>query len=163
MIRQVKESDAENICNIYNKYIESTRITFEEKPVKADEMISRIMNITRNYPWLVYEDKGGVIGYIYAGKWKERAAYRHSIEIAIYVESGNVGKGIGSMLFEELLRALKALKEKSIHSVIYGIALPNPVSVALCEKFGFEKIAHFKEVGYKFDQWVDVGYWELII
>jgi len=160
MIRQVKDSDAEAMCRIYNKYIKSTRITFEEIPLEIDEMVSRIKKVTQNYPWLVYEDKGRVIGYTYASKWKERSAYRYSVETGIYIDSDNVGKGIGSILKGELL---KALREKSIHSVICGIALPNQASIALCEKYGFEKIAHFKEVGYKLGEWVDVGYWQLIL
>jgi phosphinothricin acetyltransferase len=160
MIRQVKDSDAEAMCCIYNKYITGTRITFEETPLRAGEMVSRIKNITQNYPWLVYEDNGKIIGYTYASRWKDRSAYRYSVETGIYIDSDYLGKGIGSLLKAELL---KALKEKSIHSVICGIALPNQASIALCEKYGFKKIAHFKEVGYKLDEWVDVGYWELIL
>ena len=160
MIRQVKDSDAEAMCCIYNKYITGTRITFEETPLRAGEMVSRIKNITQNYPWLVYEDNGKIIGYTYASRWKDRSAYRYSVETGIYIDSDYLGKGIGSLLKAELL---KALKEKSIHSVICGIALPNQASIALCEKYGFKKIAHFKEVGYKLDKWVDVGYWELIL
>jgi phosphinothricin acetyltransferase len=109
---------------------------------------------------LVYEENGKVIGYTYASKWKERSAYRYSVETGTYLDSSYVGKGIGTILKTELL---KALKEKSIHSVVCGIALPNPASIALCEKFGFEKVAHLKEVGYKLGKWVDVGYWELIL
>ncbi len=160
MVRQVKDSDADTMCRIYNKYVTGTRITFEETPLQADEMMLRIKNITQNYPWLVYEENGKVIGYTYASKWKERSAYRYTVETGIYIDSDYIGKGIGSILKGELL---KALKEKSIHSVICGIALPNEASIALCEKYGFEKIAHFKEVGYKLDKWVDVGYWELIL
>jgi L-amino acid N-acyltransferase YncA len=163
MIRQVKDSDADSLCCIYNKYIVDTRITFEETPLHADEMVSRIKNITQNFPWLVYEENGKAVGYAYASTWKERAAYRHSVEIAIYIDSNFVGKGIGTFLIGELLRALKALRDPSIHGVIYGVALPNRASIALCEKYGFKKIAHFKEVGYKLGEWVDVGYWELVL
>ena len=160
MIRQVKDSDADALCRIYNKYIVETRITFEETLLQADEMVSRIKNITQNFPWLVYEENGKVIGYTYASKWKERSAYRYSVETGTYIDSDYVGKGIGTSLKKELL---KALREKSIHSVICGIALPNQASIALCEKFGFQKVAHLKEVGFKLGQWVDVGYWELIL
>jgi len=160
MVRKVKESDAEALCRIYNNYIAGTTITFEEISLHTDEMVSRIKNITQNYPWLVYEENGKVLGYTYASKWKERSAYRYSVETGIYLDSNYVGKGIGTILKTELL---KVLKEKSIHSVVCGIALPNPASIALCEKFGFEKVAHLKEVGYKLGKWVDVGYWELIL
>jgi len=160
MIRQVKDSDADALCRIYNKYITGTRITFEESSLQADEMVSRIKNIIQNYPWLVYEEDGRILGYTYASQWKGRSAYRFSVETGTYIDSDFVGKGIGTILKGELL---KALKDKSIHSVICGIALPNPASIALCEKFGFEKVAHLKEVGYKLGEWVDVGYWELIL
>jgi phosphinothricin acetyltransferase len=76
------------------------------------------------------------------------------------MDSRHVGKGIGTQLLKELLERLKAV---SLHSVISGIALPNPASVALCERFGFKKIAHFSEVGYKMNRWIDVGYWELLL
>jgi phosphinothricin acetyltransferase len=160
MIRQVKDSDADALCRIYNKYITGTRITFEESSLQADEMVSRIKNIIQNYPWLVYEEDGRILGYTYASQWKGRSAYRFSVETGTYIDSDFVGKGIGTILKGELL---KALKDKSIHSVICGIALPNSASIALCEKFGFEKVAHLKEVGYKLGEWVDVGYWELIL
>jgi phosphinothricin acetyltransferase len=160
MIRQVKLSDAKDICNIYNKYIKESTITFEENPVTLGEMIERIKNVTKDYPWLVYEENRKVVGYTYASKWKERSAYRHTVETGIYIDSEYIGKSIGTQLKRELL---KLLKQKSIHSVICGIALPNPASIALCEKFGFIKIGQFKEVGYKFKNWIDVGYWELIL
>ena len=160
MIRQVKDTDAEAMCRIYNNYVLNTRITFEETPLQTDDIASRIKDVTQVYPWLVYEENGNVVGYTYAGKWKERSAYRYSVETGIYIDSRHIGKGIGTKLKAELLNMLK---EKSIHSVICGIALPNPASIALCEKFGFEKIGHFKEVGYKLGAWVDVGYWELIL
>jgi L-amino acid N-acyltransferase YncA len=160
MLRDAEPSDADAICSIYNEYILNTTITFEETPVQAEEMASRIRLVTQSYPWLVYENDSRIVGYAYAGKWKERSAYRYSVETAIYMDSRHVGKGIGTQLMKELLKRLKAV---SLHSVISGIALPNPASIALCEKFGFTKIAHFSEVGYKMNRWVDVGYWELLL
>ncbi len=160
MIRPVKISDADAICRIYNKYITDTTITFEETPLQAEEMADRIKNITQTYPWLVYEENGRVVGYTYASRWKERSAYRYSVETGIYIDSEFIGKGIGTILKSELL---KLLKEKSIHSVICGVALPNPASIALCEKFGFKKVAHLEEVGFKLGKWVDVSYWELLL
>ncbi len=160
MIRAVRLSDALAICDIYNEYIVNSTITFEEIPVSVKEMTGRIESIIRTYPWLVYEDGGKVVGYAYARKWRERDAYRHTVEIGMYLDAKFVGRGIGTDLKKELLARLK---EKLFHTVICGIALPNPASVALCEKFGFIKVAHFKEVGYKFNKWIDVGYWQLIL
>jgi phosphinothricin acetyltransferase len=160
MIRPVRLSDADAICGIYNTYVLSSTVTFEESPLTVETMASRIEIIVEHYPWLVYEDEGRVLGYTYARKWRDRSAYRHTVETGTYVESNSVGKGIGTRLKGDLL---KGLRDTSIHAVISGIALPNPASIALCEKFGFKKVAHFKEVGYKLEQWVDVGYWQLIL
>ncbi|HUI29437.1 MAG TPA: GNAT family N-acetyltransferase [Candidatus Acidoferrales bacterium] len=160
MIRIVGLSDAQAICDIYNEYVKNTSVTFEEIPVPLDEMMGRIKTAMQNYPWLVYEIDGKVVGYTYGRTWRDRAAYRKSVETGTYIDSRFIGKGIGSQLKKELLRILK---EKSFHAVISGIALPNPASIALNEKFGFKKVAHFKEVGYKFNKWIDVGYWELIL
>lgn len=160
MIRPVKPSDAEAICLIYNEYVENTRITFEEEAVSKEEVVIHIKKVILNYPWFVFENNEKILGYTYANKWKKRSAYRHSVETGIYVHSQHLGKGIGTELNKVLIQGLK---KQSIHSVIAGIALPNPASIALYEKFGFEKVAHFKEVGFKLNKWVDVGYWQLIL
>jgi L-amino acid N-acyltransferase YncA len=160
MIRKVKDIDAEQICNIYNYYIKNTTITFEEVALSEAEMLARIEKISLKYPFLVYEENNTVIGYAYATEWRVREAYRNSVEITVYLKDGYGGKGIGKQLYTELF---KQLREKKFHAVIGGIALPNPASIALHEKFGMQKVAHFKEVGYKFNQWVDVAYWELIL
>ena len=160
MIRPATESDAQAICNIYNPYISDTIITFEEEPVAVEEMAQRIHETIFSLPWIVIEDKSQVVGYAYASSWKSRCAYRYSVETTVYLSAAATGKGFGSLLYEHLIADLR---QRSIHSLIGGIALPNAASVSLHEKFGFEKIAHFKEVGWKFNQWIDVGYWELII
>jgi phosphinothricin acetyltransferase len=149
MIRSVKAEEAGSICNIYNQYVINTTITFEENPVSVTDMEILIKKTLQSYPWLVYEENGKILGYTYAHKWKERSAYRYSVETGIYLDAECKGRGIGTLLKGELL---KVLKENSIHAVICGIALPNPESISLCEKFGFEKVAHFKNVGYKMNK-----------
>ncbi len=123
-------------------------------------MRERLKLISSQYPWLVYEENNRIIGYAYATKWKSRSAYLYSVESTVYVKKGEERKGIGTKLYTKLLELL--LNER-IHVVIGGITLPNSSSVGLHEKLGFKKIAHFKEVGYKFGKWRDVGYWELIL
>ena len=159
MIRKSDVSDSVAIANIYNHYIKNTIITFEEKELTPDEISRRIENVfSESLPWIVAENGGKMIGYAYATKWKTRSAYRFSVESTVYLEPSSVGNGIGSRLYNELL---SLLKDSGIHVVLGGIALPNPSSIALHEKFGFKQVARFKEVGIKFGKWIDVGYWQL--
>jgi len=158
MIRPATPDDASAIVDIYNHYVATTVISFEERPVTPDEMAGRIRDVIAALPWLVYESEGRVVGYAYATKWRVRSAYRYSAETSVYVAPGQGGKGIGSTLYKALLEELRA---REIHMAIGGIAQPNPASVALHERLGFEKVAHFKQVGRKFDRWIDMGYWEL--
>lgn len=158
MIRNATAQDAEKICAIYNHYVLGTTITFEEEAVPAETMRKRIADVTAAYPWLILEEGGQALGYAYARKFHERAAYRHTVETTVYVAQGGHGKGAGSALYRELLGHLKQL---NVHVALGGIALPNEKSVALHEKMGFKKVAHLEEVGWKFGQWIDVGYWEV--
>lgn len=159
MIRFATEEDAEGIACIYNHYVVETCITFETDPVSHAEMASRMVEtIAIPLPWLVAENESGLIGYAYASKWKGRCAYRYSVESTVYLAPAQVGKGYGATLYSELLACLRSL---SMHSVIGGIALPNPASICLHERLGFKKVAHFEEVGFKHGKWVDVGYWQL--
>lgn len=160
MIRSVRSKDAEAIARIYNHYIENSVITFEETPIDAAEVGSRIGDPTTDLPWFVCESDGVVVGYAYASPWNKRAAYRHTVEVSIYLDCAAVGKGMGRRLYSHLIEDLRA---RSIHAVIGGVALPNPASVALHESLGFEKVAHYREVGRKFGRWIDVAYWQLVL
>ena len=160
MIRNISINDAFEICNIYNYYVENTIVTFEENPITIDKMKETIKSSKSMYPWIVYEENGQILGYAKAGKWSTKSAYRFTVESSVYLNQTATGKGIGSKLYKELIERLR--KEK-FHSVQALIALPNPVSIALHEKLGFKKNAHFKEVGFKFNNWIDVGCWELIL
>lgn len=158
-IRTVTLNDATAIADIYNPYILNTVITFEETPVTPEEISARISSVLNlGLPYLVAEQDNKIIGYAYAGLWRTRSAYRHTVETSIYMDQQQTGKGIGLPLYKALL---ERIKELDIHVVLGGITLPNPVSVGLHEKLGFKKVAHFTEVGYKFGQWLDVGFWQL--
>lgn len=151
-------SDTNAIAAIYNHYISETVVTFEEEPIQAAEIARRIADVqSASLPWLVAEENSQVVGYAYATPWKVRSAYRFSVEVTVYVAFGSGGRGIGSMLYKSLFSILETL---GIHAVIGGIALPNDASISLHEKFGLNKVAHFQQVGFKFNRWVDVGYWE---
>jgi len=114
--------------------------------------------VTAQFPWYVWERGGEVAGYAYATPWRVRSAYRFSVETTVYVAPGHARHGIGLQLYTSLIESLRG---KGIQVALGGIAQPNPASVALHERLGFEKVAHFKRVGHKFGQWIDVGYWEL--
>jgi len=160
-LRTATRADAESIARIYNHYVANTTITFEEEAVSTGEMADRIAEVaSSSLPWLVLEQDGQIAGYAYATKWKERSAYRYTVEITIYLAPGLGGQGLGMQLYQVLFAHLK---EAGFHAVIGVIALPNPASIALHEKFGMTKVAHFKEVGFKFGQWIDVGYWEGVL
>lgn len=156
MLRNATVDDATAIAAIYNPYITDLLTSFEEVPLTPEIMAGRINNVTTRYPWLVFESDGELLGYAYATRWKERHAYRFCAETCIYLRRGAEGSGVGSALYAELLRRLPS---HDIQVAIGCIALPNDASVALHEKFGYEKVGHFPAVGYKFSQWIDIGYW----
>ena len=161
MIRPVLPADAEAIAQIYNYYILNTVITFEEQVVTPQAIAGRIDDVyASSLPWLVVESSGTLVAYAYASPWKERYGYRYSVESTVYLDPTALGVGFGSQLYKALLAGLR---QQQLHTVIGGIALPNEASIRLHEKFSFRKVAHFKEVGYKFGTWIDVGYWQLIL
>lgn len=160
-IRPAAPSDAAAIAAIYNHYVTHTVITFEEEPVPGTEMARRVEGVlSASLPWLVAEEGGHVRGYAYAARWKDRAAYRHSVEISAYLDHEHAGRGIGSMLYGHLF---PILRDRGVHAVMAGIALPNEASVALHEKLGMRKVAHFEQVGFKLGAWIDVAYWQRIL
>lgn len=96
----------------------------------------------------------------YAAPWHERSAYRHAVEITVYLSASARSKGWGTKFYAALFAELE---RKPVHVVIGGIALPNDASIALHEKLGVKKVAHYKEVGFKFGEWVDLGYWQRVL
>ena len=161
MIRAAKSTDAQMIADIYNYYIETSVVTFEEQAISLDDIAIRIEETGREkLPYLVLELDDQITGYAYASQWKGRCAYRYTVEVTVYLSPDVGGRGYGSRLYESLFLQLAEL---GFHIAIAGISLPNDASIALHEKFGMEKVAHFKEVGFKFGNWVDVGYWQCVI
>jgi len=161
IIRNVQENDIPAIVEIYNPYITRTAVSFEEEPVTVTEIRRRIEEVqTYALPWLCAEIDGSLAGYAYATRWRERSAYRFTAESTIYLGDGFLGRGIGVKLFSVLLEQVRAA---GMHQVMAVITLPNPASVELHEKLGYVKVAHFSQVGYKFEHWLDVGYWQLAL
>ena len=161
MIREATNRDSASIASIYNHYVSHSVATFEESEVDASEMAKRVNKVQEEgLPWLIAENDAGVIGYAYAAKWHHRSAFRHTVEVTIYLSPTLVSKGIGTELYRILFARLLELK---IHVVISVITLPNDPSIAIHERFGMKKVGHFHEVGYKFGNWLDVGYWEVLL
>jgi L-amino acid N-acyltransferase YncA len=156
-IRACTATDISAVCDIYNHYIEHTVITFEETPLTVAQMQERIEATMQLFPWLVCELAGEIVGYAYASKWKDRSAYKHTAEVTVYLHPDKTGMGIGSALYRVLLEQLAAQNK---HVLLACIAVPNAASEKLHEQFGFHQVAHFPEVGFKFNRWLDVGYWQ---
>lgn len=160
MIRPAATADASRIAEIYNHHVRETVVTFEEQPVADAEMARRIVETTASYPWLVTEVDETLAGYAFASSWKRRSAYRYTVESTIYLAPEFHGRGLGARLYRALIADMRV---RGFHCAIGGVALPNPASIALHEKLGYKYIGLFREVGWKFGKWVDVGYWELLL
>lgn len=146
--------DAEAIAAIYNYYIRETTITFEDEPVSAEEMRGRILAYTaEGYPWLVAEEAGRIVGYAYAHRYRERAAYRHTCEVTVYCDPGRTGRGYGPRLMERLLDSLRQLDH--CYTAVALIAGGNQRSVELFRRLGFEAGERIKNAGRKHGQWLD--------
>ena len=160
-LRTATTDDAHGVVDIYNPYVTGSIITFEEEAVPGEEMSRRIQAVRDHaLPWLVATSDTAIIGFAYATPWRPRRAYRFSVEVSVYLAPEHCGSGIGRALYTELLAKLRS---QNVHAALGGIALPNVASVTLHEKFGFTKVAHLREVGFKLNRWIDVGYWELIL
>jgi L-amino acid N-acyltransferase YncA len=161
IIRSATLADAWAVASIYNHYVRHTLVTFEEEPVSTKVMEQRISAVrSHSLPWLVAENRDEVVGFAHAAQFKDRSAYRFCVETSVYLVHGRQGHGIGTRLYSELL---EALRQQHIHTAIGIIALPNPASVTLHEKLGFRHTGTLAGVGFKQDQWIDVGYWQKLL
>lgn len=160
-IRRAQVRDAPDIAAIYNHYIVHSTATFEEEPLSPEQIAKRMRAVDEaGLPWLLREREGLILGYAYATPWRERTAYRHSVEISAYVRSDQARSGTGSLLYQTLIDELAELGK---HSLIGVVTLPNPASAAFHAKMGFFKVAHLEQVGFKFGRWLDVGYWQKLL
>ena len=161
MIRAAQPGDAASIAHLYNHYLANSTTTFETEALSSEALAERVANGQQGgLPWLVDQQAETLRGYAYAAVWKPRAAYRYTVESTVYVDPAAAGVGIGTGLYEALMHELRA---RSIHVVMSVLTLPNPPSIALHEKLGFEKVGHLREVGRKFGSWLDVGLWQLML
>jgi L-amino acid N-acyltransferase YncA len=156
-IRLAGPDDASAIAAIYAVIVESTGISFEEVAPGADVMRARIEETTRMYPWLVFEEAGCVVGFAYSYAHRERAAYRWSVDVSVYLAESARGRGVGTKLYSALLCILEA---QGFRRVFAGIALPNDASIALHTALGFTRVGIYHDVGYKLGAWRDVAWFE---
>ena len=143
MIRQVEPQDAKAITDIYNEYVQHSVATFDTEPVQEEEMRVRIAEISSRFPYFVYEEGKEIAGYCYAHTWKERSAYRYTLETTVYLSPGH--------------------RENGYRALIACITEGNEASNILHERLGFKQVSRFTKVGLKFDRWLDVVDYELLL
>ncbi|MDN3666527.1 GNAT family N-acetyltransferase [Algibacter miyuki] len=158
MIRAVKHNDTEALRRIYNYYVLNTTVTFDEEPVSLADYTEKLNGIISHYPFLVFEENNEILGFAYGSKFRPKPAYNTTVESTVYVKHGEHGKQIGTQLYAKLLQLLKTQNYRTVLGVL---TIPNAGSVKLHENFGFTKVAHLKEVGFKFETWLDVGIFQL--
>jgi phosphinothricin acetyltransferase len=154
-IRLATTADAAAIAEIYQPYVEDSRISFEDEAPGANEMARRMAG--ELHPWLVAEDDGRMLGYAVSSPFRTRRAYRWSVETGIYLAADAQGQGVGRALLTSLL---DLLERQGFVAVIGAIALPNPASVRLHEALGFERAGTYRGTGFKMGEWLDVGLWQ---
>lgn len=155
-IRAAELDDAVAVAEIYRPVVESTTISFEAVAPTDVEMQDRIAETIHQYPWLVFERAGEVVGYAYGARHRARTAYQWSVDTSVYVDARHRGMGVGRRLYAALFELLSA---QGFANAYAGIALPNLASVALHERMGFRSVGVFPRVGFKFGTWCDVGWW----
>lgn len=153
-IRPATLNDAAALVAIYVPYVTATAITFELEVPTVQDFAQRIASISSQFPYLVAEAADGtVLGYAYASTYYGRAAYDWTVELSVYVSQTSRGRGIGRALYDELEQVLM---DRGFVNFLACIALPNEASLAFHLQRGYEQVAHFKEVGYKFEAWHDI-------
>jgi phosphinothricin acetyltransferase len=159
-IRFAESDDLNRLVEIYNHYVIETHITFDTEPFAVTERIQWFnqFSATGRYRLLVAVAGDQIAGYASSTPFKPRAAYNTSVETTIYLDPEHMGHGLGGQLYTHLLDQLIA--EDSVHRAYGGIALPNDASVALHRKLGFTHAGSYHEVGFKFDKYWDVDWFE---
>ncbi len=176
LIRPVVDADFPAIAALTNRYITGSAVHFAYQPVTSEGLHKAWLETRDVFPFLVAElppadapsngspngahAPGRFAGYAKAARWRERDAYRPTAEVGIYVEPAMQGQGIGKALYARLIEACRG---GGFHSLIAGIAQPNPASVALHLAMGFDEIGVFRQVGWKLGKWHDVGFYQMML
>jgi phosphinothricin acetyltransferase len=154
VIRPAIETDLPDIREIYNHYVMNSTVTFDEKPIGLAELRRKFAHITKlKMPYLVaVNPRGQILGYANVYPWKEKAAYRYTVEDSIYLGPASAGKGLGKVLLTRLLEESKAAGIKEVIAVIADKGAE--ASIQIHKNFGFKEIGHMGKVGFKFDRWL---------
>ncbi len=155
-IRLATPDDADSVQAIYAPYCD-TPISFELGPPDVDEMRQRIRKVLQGHPWLISEDDGEALGYVYASPHRERAAYRWSVDVTVYIRQDRRHRGVGRALYTALLDVLPL---QGFVNAYAGVTLPNAASVGLHEALGFRPVGVYREVGFKCGAWYDVAWFQ---
>lgn len=156
MLRFATPKDAPALLAVYHQYID-TSVTFEYALPTVEEFRGRIENISQDYPYLVWDEDGMILGYAYAHRFHERAAYQWCAELSVYLDKSTHGKGLGTKLYTALMDILRL---QGVRNVFGCITFPNDKSIALHEAMGFELVARYRDAGYKSGCWHDVVWYE---
>ena len=160
VVRLADGGDAEAVTAIYASIVASTAISFETEPPTVEEMAQRIDKTLAHWPWLVCDRGGEVLGYAYASRHRDRAAYQWSVDVSVYVHPRAHRSGVGRALYTSLVRLLAL---QGFYTAYAGITLPNAASVGLHEAIGFVPVGVYRKVGFKLGAWHDVGWWSLVL
>jgi phosphinothricin acetyltransferase len=158
LIRDATRADAAACAAVYGHYVEHSTATFELVPPTVEEVRRRIAGCQEGHAWLVAERDGDVAGFAYGTRFAERAAYRWSSEISVYLDPAARGAGLGTALYDVLL---PRLRERGLQVLTARVAQPNAASEALHARYGFERVGLLRRIGFKHGAWVDVAILEL--
>jgi len=158
LIRPFHIKDTQSLLDIYNYYVLNTTVTFDIEALSFEVFLEKVNHINAEYPFIVFEENGEILGYAYGSRFRPKPAYNYVAESTVYVKHNSHGKQIGTKLYAELIRLLK---ETNLHTVLGVLTIPNDASIKLHKRFGFEQVANLKEVGLKFGKWQNVGIWQL--
>jgi phosphinothricin acetyltransferase len=151
----IPERDAQGCAALYAPYVRDTAISFEYDAPSADQMAERI---SVAHVWLVAVEGEGIVGYAYGSRHAERAAYLWSADVAVYVDSRRHRRGIGRMLYEQLI---PRLRDEGLWTLCAGITQPNAASDGLHRELGFREVGIYRRIGFKAGEWHDVRWWQL--
>lgn len=157
LIRPAERADGTAIAALYAPFVEESRASFEEVAPDGEEIARRIASGAIDYPWLVAEQDGAIVGFCSSTAFRQRSAYRWAVETGVYVAVAMQRNGVARAL---LLRLIEELAQRGFVTAIASITLPNEASVGFHESLGYRQVGRIRGAGFKLGQWADIGYWQ---